>query len=487
MLSPLFILVPIGIAIFGGAAIIPIPFGSDRGRNIYAETVAILTSICVWIALLACSREPVVIYSFIEGFSMSFGIDGPAMLFAGMISVMWPFVLLYAFEYMEHADNKGVFFAFYVMTYGITLGVACAHNLVTMYVFFEMLTLVTIPLVGFYENHESLFAARRYAAYCIGGASLGFFAVVMATLDGGGEFIYGGTLSNVFSEELMRVVFLFGFFGFGTKAAVFPLHSWLPQAGVAPTPVTALLHAVAVVNSGVYAVMRLTWYSYGPDFLLGSEIQEFCVLTASFTLVFAAAAALKERHFKRRLAYSTVSNLSYMLFGIMLLTPEGLLAGLAHMLFHGVIKMSLFLCAGSFMHMTGNEYIYEVNGVGRRMPLTFTFYTLGALSLTGIPLFAGFISKWRLLLSGAASGTAVGVIGDMCLIVAAFLCAVYTISISIRAFFPVQGTDRYPGGIREAGWRMLVPIGSFAFLNILFGVWPGPVMGFIARIAEGLL
>ena len=343
MLSPLFILVPIGLAVFGGALIIPLNFRSDRMRNIYAETVAILTSASVWIALAFCSRETAIVYSFIEGFSMSFRIDGPAMLFAGMISVMWPFVLLYAFEYMAHAARKSMFFAFYVMTYGITLGVAFAHNLVTMYVFFEMLTLVTIPLVGFYEDHESLFAARHYAAYCIGGASLGFFAVVMATLDGGGEFVYGGNLGDVFSDTLMRVVFLFGFFGFGTKAAVFPLHRWLPLAGVAPTPVTALLHAVAVVNSGVYAVMRLAWYAYGPEFLLGSGIQEFCVLIAAFTLVFAAVGALKERHFKRRLAYSTVSNLSYMLFGIMLMTPEGLLAGMAHMLFHGVIKMSLFL------------------------------------------------------------------------------------------------------------------------------------------------
>ena len=454
MLSPLFILVPIALAVFGGAAIIPIRFRSDRIRNIYAETITILTSVSVWIALACCSREPVIVYSFIEGFSMSFKIDGPAMLFAGMISVMWPFVILYAFDYMEHAARKSVFFAFYVMTYGITLGVACAHNLVTMYVFFEMLTLVTIPLVGFYEDHESMFAARRYAAYCIGGASMGFFAVVMATLDGGGEFVYGGNLSDVFSDTLMRVVFLFGFFGFGTKAAVFPLHSWLPLAGVAPTPVTALLHAVAVVNSGVYAVMRLTWYDFGPEFLLGSGIQEFCVLVSAFTLVFAAAMALKERHFKRRLAYSTVSNLSYMLFGIML---------------------------------TGNEYIYEVNGVGRRMPLTFTFYTLGALSLTGIPLFCGFISKWRLLLAGAAAGTMCGVVGDVGLIVAAFLCAMYTLSISIRAFFPVRGTDRYPSGLKEAGWRMLVPIGFFAFLNVLFGIWSGPVMDFISRISAGLI
>ena len=205
-----------------------------------------------------------------------------------------------------------------------------------------------------------------------------------------------------------------------------------------------------------------------------------------FTLLFAAAMALKERHFKRRLAYSTVSNLSYMLFGISLMTSQGMLGGMAHMLFHGIVKMCLFLCAGAFMHVTGNRYIYEVNGVGRRMPFVFTCYTLGALSLTGIPFFCCFISKWQLLLAGAEAGTVEGALGCGALILSAFLCAMYTITVSVRAFFPAHGKDYYANSaVTDPDWRMLVPIGVFTLVNIVFGLFPAPVMHFLAQIAAG--
>lgn len=489
-MSPYLILIPVLMPVTGGFLMLFLHMKEDRVRMLYTEAVCVLTSVFVWLLLCFGSRNPVTVYSFTNGFSIGFRIDGLTALFAGMVSVMWPPVLLYAFPYMRDARRKNSFFAFYVMTYGITLGIAFSVDILTLYVFYEMLTLVTIPLVSHYEDHASMFAGRRYAAYVIGGASLAFIAVVMVTLFGnGGSFVYGGVLTAAADRTLMLLVYLFGFFGFGVKAAVFPFHGWLPQATVAPTPVTALLHAVAVVNSGVFAIMRLTWYSYGAAYLSGTAVQTLCLLLVEFTTVFGAAMALKERHFKRRLAYSTVSNLSYMLFGILLLTPGGYTAGMAHMLFHGIIKMSLFLCAGAFMHVTGNEYLYEVNGIGRHMPVTFAFYTLGALSLTGVPLFCGFVSKWRLLTEGAAADTPVSVLGVVCLLIAAFLCAVYTISVSVRAFFPMEGKDRYANvsGITEADRKMLVPIVFFGILNIVFGVYSAPVIGFLEKIAGGLL
>ena len=308
-------------------------------------------------------------------------------------------------------------------------------------------------------------------------------AVVLGTLDGSGTFHFGGNLASEYPPTLMRVVYLFGFFGFGTKAALFPLYIWLPKASVAPTPVTALLHAVAVVNSGVFAVTRLTWYAFGPNLLSGSTVQTVCILLSSFSMVFAAVMALKERHFKRRLAYSTMSNLSYMLFGISLMTGRGLTGAMGHMLFHGVIKMSLFLCAGAFMRVTGKEYLYEINGQGWRMPFTFTAYTLGALSLTGIPLFCGFISKWKLLTAGVALGTVPAMAGVAALIVSAFLCAMYTLSVSVRAFLP-----RTPAApVREADWRMSLPIGLFTAANVAFGLWSEPVMTFLEAVSRGAL
>ena len=488
-MSPIFLLIPILFPVVGGFRLLLLKEQmEDRRRNRYSETIVCITSVLVFTALLAVRREPVMIYSFAGDFSIDFKVDGLSCLFAGMISVMWPFVMLYAFEYMQETREKNKFFAFYIMTYGVTLGVAFASNITTMYVFFEMLTLVTIPLVSYYHDHESMYAARKYAAFTIGGAGLAFITVIMTTVYGEtGSFVYGGSLSINNISGIMKFAFAAGFFGFGAKAALFPLHSWLPTASAAPTPVTALLHAVAVVNSGVFAIIRLAWYVFGPEYLMESGMQVTAILAACFTVVFAAVMALKERHFKRRLAYSTASNLSYMIFGVMLMTPEGLSAGLLHMLFHGIIKMSLFLCAGAFMHRTGNSYIYQVNGVGKRMPATFVFYTLGALSLTGIPLFCGFISKWNLVMAGIAADTALGILGVVCLIIAAFLCAMYTLSVSVRAFFPMDGTDHYGEEKQEAGQLMLIPIAIFGILNILFGIFPAPIVSFIRQIAAGVL
>ena len=489
-MSPLILLLPVLLPVFGGFLLIPLHPKTDKVRNLYAEAVVLITSILVWVCLLCVRREPVSVYQFTNGFSVDFAVDGAGALFAGMVSVMWPLVMLYAFSYMKETKRKNLFFAFYVMTYGITLGIAFASNMTTMYTFFEMLTLVTIPLVSYYESRESRYAGRKYAAFCIGGASMGFFAVVMTTVFGNaGNFVYGGSLTEGFDPGIMQIAFLFGFFGFGVKAAVFPLHDWLPTASVAPTPVTALLHAVAVVNSGVFAVVRLTYYTFGADFLKGSPAGKLALYVSIFSLLFSAWMALCEGHFKRRLAYSTVSNLSYMLSGLMLLTPAGLFAGLLHMLFHGIIKMSLFLCAGAFMHVTEKSYVREVSGVGKKMPVTFFFYTLGGLSLTGIPLFCGFISKWELLQAGLSEGSLSGLAVSLALIASAFLCAIYTLTISLKAFFPAKGEDLYEKdpGRKEADILMLIPIVVFGIMNIVLGLYPAPVVAFVQSIAGGTI
>ena len=487
-MNPLFLLLPVFVPVAGGFLILLLRFQDDRKRNIYSELIALLTSVLVWIALLAVRRDPLEIYHFTEDFSIAFRTDGLGSLFAGMVSLMWPVVMQYAFVYMKETKRKNMFFAFYIMTFGVTNGIAFAANLTTLYVFFEMLTLVTIPLVFYYQDHESLYAARKYALYTIGGAALAFFSVIMAAVYGkGGPFVYGGSMDTTVDPVLMRVVFLFGFFGFGTKAAVFPLNGWLPTASAAPTPVTALLHAVAVVNSGVFAIMRLSWYVFSPDFLLGTQGQRIALCVCIFTIVYAAALAVKERHFKRRLAESTVSNLSYMLFGVLLMTPEGFTAGMLHMVFHSLMKMLLFLCAGAFMHVTGGAYVYETNGIGRKMPATFGMYTVGALALTGIPLFCGFVSKWFLVMAGLHAGTKLAVAGVTALITAAFLCAIYTLSVSIRAFFPVKGHE-WKGaqeGHGEAERGMLVPKLIFTVLNVVFGIWFQPLLHYLQKIASG--
>ena len=488
-MNPLFLLIPILLPMAGGFAILRIHPDDDRRRAVFAEATAAVTSAAVLILISLADGRQAVLYSFMEGFSIALGADGAGKLFAGMVAVMWPFALLYAFSYMEgESGRKNVFFAFYLISYGVTLGIAFAANLTTVYVFFEMLTLVTIPLVSYYGDHEGMYAGRVYAAFTIGGAALAFMSVLAASVWGEGSFVYGGSIRENAPEALMHIAFFLGFIGFGAKAAIFPLHAWLPRASVAPTPVTALLHAVAVVNSGVFAVIRLCWYCFRPEMIAGTVWHTICICLTAFTMVYAAAMAVKERHFKRRLAYSTVSNLSYMLFGIALLTQEGLAGGLSHMVFHGIMKLSLFLCAGAFMKKTGRAYIYEMNGAGRRMPFIFICYTTGALALTGIPLTCGFVSKWALLMAGFGEGSVFAFAGTAALMISAFLCAVYTLTPCIRAFFPVRGRDGFAASDArlDPDWRMCLPIAVFTLLILVFGFFPGPVMKLVEEIAGGV-
>ena len=488
-MGALFLVLPVGLPLAGGFLSFFLRFRDERSRFAYMEAVTVVTSVCVLIALLFVGPGKADLFSFTYGYSLSFGLDGMSRLFSGLIAALWPFALLYAYGYMAEEKHRARFFAFYVMTYGVALGVAFAADMITLYVFFEMLSLVTVPLVTHYGDHDSMYAGRKYAAYTIGGASLAFFAVIVATVYGqNGQFIYGGSLNGTGPKGLLEAAFVLGFFGFAAKAAIFPLFDWLPTASAAPTPVTALLHAVAVVNTGVFAVGRLTFYVFGPELLEGRGVTAFCRVMVLFSLIFGAVMAIRERHLKRRLAYSTMSNLSYMLFGILLLTPEGLSAGLSHMVFHSLTKMVLFLCAGAFMHQTGRSYVYELGGVGRYMKVTAACFTAAALSLMGMPLSAGFISKWALIRSALEKGDAYALAGVACLIAASFLCAAYTLSISIRAYFPAEGKallnqEKAP---KEAGMAMRLPILVFTGAVLFFGLWPGALMGFLNSLSGGI-
>ncbi len=485
-----YLLLPIFLAFLSAALSYVIPFKSAKAHKWFLFLTTLVTSLSVWMLLLNRPEEGLHIYSFSDEFTLILRLDDFGALFAGMTSFLWPFATLYAFEYMRHETHNRMFFAFYLLTFGVTEGIAFSGSMITAFVFYEMLTLSTLPLVLSRFNEDSQFAARRYAIYCLGGSAFAFIGVVFLSVYGSGAFFTpGGVLTGAeVSKEMMLGVFLVAFFGFGVKAAVFPFHAWLPMASVAPTPVTALLHAVAVVKSGVFLIVRLTWFCFGADYLRGTWAQKVCLAFVIFTLVYGAAMAVKERHFKRRLAFSTVSNLSYILFGVLLLTEAGLAAGLTHMLFHALIKIGAFMTAGAFMHMTGREYVFELDGVGKKMPFTFAFYTVFALSLTGIPLFNGFVSKYKLVMAGFEEGSALGAIGVIGLILAAFLCAVYTFTVSVRAFFPKAGSDRFlMTNVTDPNWLMLVPIALFAALTILTGVWPEPILRLTAQVAASAL
>ncbi len=475
--------------------------GRQKQRQILTMALALLTSVLTWITILNRPAGDFVLLHFTQNLNIAFRLDGFGCLFAGMVSILWPLATLYAFEYMEHEHRKNTFFMFYIMTYGVTLGIALSANMLTMYIFYELLTLVTLPLVIHELGHDAMHAGRKYLRYSLGGSALAFLGLVfLITHTDTGVFVLGGDLNAALSCEhgdALLVVFVLSFLGFGVKAAVFPMHGWLPTAGVAPTPVTALLHAVAVVKAGVFAITRLIYYCYGTDFLAGTWAQYAVLGLAIFTILYGSSLALKERHFKRRLAYSTVSNLSYILFGICLMNPIGMAAGLLHMLFHSVMKILGFLSAGSVIHRSGKEYLFQLDGLGRKMPVTFTCLTIAGLGLTGVPLFAGFISKWQLAqaaldtsaamsASAAASGSAsfgwLPIVGIAILLVSALLTSIYMLSITVRAFIhPLPEGD----ATHESGWKILLPLCIFAVLVLVFGVYPQPLMDLVTAIAQG--
>lgn len=482
------------IPIIGGALVPVIPFKNRVQRMIYLEALMIVTSFIVLALLSHGTTEVIHVVRFVRGLSISFKIDGMTMIFAGLVSVLWPFAMLYAFEYMEHEGHEKVFFAFYSMTYGVTLGIAFASDMLTMYFFYELLTLVTVPLILHSLTREAILAVRTYIYMSLGGAAFALIGLIFLFVYGKAgnsvNFILGGILDpdRIGSHtNVLLFVYLLAFFGFGVKAAIFPLSSWLPKAGVAPTPVTALLHAVAVVKAGVFAIIRLTYYSFGADFLRGTWVQPIVMLFAMFTIVYGCSRAVKETHIKRRLAYSTVSNLSYIIFGATIMTPAGMVGATAHLLCHAVMKIGAFLCAGAIMHQTGKKYIYELNGYGRRMPIVFGCFLVSSLGLMGVPGLAGFVSKWALTEAAVDSGNVISYFGIGCLLISALLTAIYTMSIIIRAFFPGADFDySQVEAVKDPTWKMCFPLICFASATVLLGMFSSPLLAFLRDVAAGV-
>ena len=490
-MSQYWIIVAILLPIIGGVFIPVLPFARKSQMFFYIEAFVLLTSGIVWALIMGGTTEVFHVVHFVHELSISFKIDGMTMVFAGLISILWPVAMLYAFEYMEHEKNEKTFFMFYSMTYGVTLGIAFASDILSMYFFYELLTLVTVPLVMHTLKREAVLASRKYLYYSLGGAAFALMGIVFVIVYGTtSEFEFGGILDMAKIGEhapLLLWIYLLTFMGFGVKAAIWPLSSWLPQAGVAPTPVTALLHAVAVVNAGAFAIIRLTYYSFGVDFLQGTWVQYVVMAFAMFTILYGCSRAVKETHIKRRLAYSTVSNLSYIIFGVTIMSPLGLVGALTHFVFHGFMKMCSFLCAGAFMHQTGKSYIYEMDGMGKRMPIVFGCFTVSAMGLMGVPGLAGFISKWNLTNAAVESGITLAYGGIACLLISALLTALYMMNVVLRAFFPKKEFNaEVIKNVTDPTWKMCLPLIFCALTTIILGMFSGLLVEFFTKVSVGI-
>lgn len=489
-MSEIMMLIVILIPFLFGIMIPMIPFKKRNHMLIFIETVVLINSTLVWMLLCNRPTETFTLLRFTGNLSVTFHLDGLACVFAGLVATLWPLATLYSFEYMKHEENEKVFFMFYTMTFGVTLGIAMSGNILSMYFFYELLTLVTTPLVVHTLTREAILASRTYLYYSLGGAAFAFIGMIFVIVFGNSiDFVYGGVIDpSRYSGNInmLLIVYVMAFLGFGVKAAVCPFNSWLPQAGVAPTPVTALLHAVAVVKSGAFAIMRFTYYSFGVDFIKGTWAQYTVMAITMFTIVYGCSMAVKERHIKRRLAYSTISNLSYILFGVTLMTPLGLVGALSHMIAHAVMKICSFFCAGAVMYKTGRSYVYELDGFGRKMPKTFAIFTISAFALMGVPGLCGFVSKFQLAKAAVESDNVLAYVGIATLLVSAILTAIYMLTIVMRAFFPTQGFDEKTiSDVEDPNWMMLLPLTLFCIGMVIIGLHPQPLIDLFTEIALG--
>lgn len=415
---------------------------------------------------------------FLPGIDLVLRVEPFSLLFLGLSALLWLATTVYAIGYLEGSPDRSRFFAFFSLCVTATVGIALSGNLVTFLLFYEFLTLATYPLVAHRGTPEAIAGARTYLVYTLGGGIVLLAGVAWLTyLVGPVEFTDGGVpeLARFAAAEpgLARAVFVLLIGGLAVKAALIPVHGWLPRAMVAPAPVSALLHAVAVVKAGVFGIVRVVHHTYGVDVSEALGLLLPLSLLAAATILYGSALALRQDDLKRRLAYSTVSQVSYVTLGIAVFGVIATTGGIVHLVHQGLMKITLFFCAGLFAETLGLHKISELGGVGRRMPVTATAFTVGALGMIGLPPVAGFVSKWQLGLGGIDAGQPwiLAVLLTSSLLNAAyFLPVVYALWFGEAANAPGLHTTRRP---LEAPAALLLPTVSTAVLALLAGLLAG--------------
>lgn len=492
-----FLSVPILVPLLCGLALLVLQPKSRKMRNSYVMAAAVATAALSFSAVAGswsrgAEEMACVMVRFSESFSISLRIDGASMVYGAIVSVLWPVVTIYALDYMSHEGHENRFFAFWLMAFGVVLGIAYSEDFLSLYFFYELLTLVTLPLVMHQMDEKARYAGRKYIVYSLSGAAFAFIGIVFLLNYGVNlDFTSGGVLDPVLTaghEQTLLIAFTAAFFGFGVKAAVFPFHGWLPDASVAPTPVSALLHAVAVVKAGAFAVLRLIYFGFGAEFLRGTWAQAVVMTAAIITIVYGSARALRTPHLKRRLAFSTVSNLSYILFALTLMTPAGLLGGLTHMAYHAVIKITMFCCAGAIIHQSGREYVYELEDFGRVMPVVFGTFTISSFALIGVPPLGGFAGKWMISSAAVATGDPLAYAGIGALILSTLLTTLYLMTIVVRAYFPIGELNAADlARVRDAGRGMAVPLVLLTGMGVVLALCSSGLIGFFELVAGGMV
>ncbi len=455
-------------------------FGLSEGSKL-ARTLLNLTGVGLKLALVAFmvwgveqGQHYEVRLPLLPGLDFVLRADALSMFFALLSSVLWLATTIYAIGYLEDSPNRSRFFGFFSLCMTATLGVALSGNLITFLLFYELLTLATYPLVVHRGTQTSLRAGRIYLAYTItGGVVLLTGIAWLHALAGGLEFAAQGFVAGLVDDHQPALVAIFALLiaGLAVKSALVPFHGWLPQAMVAPAPVSALLHAVAVVKAGAFGIVRVIYDVYGIETAVQIGVTGPLAALAALTIMYGSVQALFQTDIKRRLAFSTVSQVSYITLGVAIAGPIATIGGIAHLVHQGLMKVTLFFCAGNLAETLGIKEVHEMRGVGRRMPWTMMAFTLGAFGMIGAPPMAGFFSKW-FLASGGLAADQPWVLAVI--IVSSLLNAAYFLPLLWTAWFE-DPPDRWPAersfGRLETAPTLLVPTVFTAFIALAVGLF----------------
>lgn len=484
------LLLPVLLPIAAGALLSVFKFRKRTSLLIYVITVLGAEAlICILTAFLGggLSAE---LFTIAQNLTLYLHADTLSKVFLVLISCIWLLAGLFSFEYMENNEREKRFYGIYLIVGGILAGLAVSGNLITFYVFYEFMSLISMPLVLHDRTHESVMAALKYLYYSMAGALLALFGIFVLSYNGGGSLVFtaGGiqTLSQPSAVTYIAVFFMI--IGFGAKAGMFPLHAWLPAAHpVAPAPASAVLSGV-ITKAGVLGVIRAVYYVAGAEMIAGTWVQYVWIILSLATVFMGSMLAYKEKILKKRLAYSTVSQVSYVMFGLSLLNGTAFAGALLHVVFHSLAKDTLFMCAGAVIHKTGRTKVAELKGTGKQMPCVMWCFLLASLSLIGIPPLAGFVSKWYLAVGSLETGiTTASWLGPVILLISALLTAGYLLPICIQGFIPGKDYDYAVLEKKEPGYKMLIPLVIMTAFTVILGIWPAGLLNIFADIASAVL
>ncbi|MFT5313465.1 MAG: multicomponent Na+:H+ antiporter subunit D [Paraglaciecola sp.] len=481
------ILLAIGIPLVGALAI---ALAGRISPNLREAATAVTSISLIWVVwgllpiLMDGGRPSVEVSQVMPGLSIAFTVEPLGMLFAALASGLWLINSIYSVGYMRgnKEQNQTRFFACFALALSATIGVAFAGNLFTLFLFYELLTLSTYPLVAHKGDAATVRSARIYLGVLLS-TSIGLFlpAIIWTyTVAGTGDFTTGGILAGKLNDP--EIGLLLGLFVFGIgKAAVMPVHKWLPAAMVAPTPVSALLHAVAVVKAGVFTITKIIVYIFGIDFLFEASSAQWLLYAAAFTIITASLVALRQTNIKRLLAYSTIAQLSYVVMAAAILKPLAEVGAAIHMVAHAFGKITLFFAAGAIYIASKKTEIHQLRGIGRRMPWTMAAFTIGALSMIGVPPTGGFVSKWYILAGAFEANNLVAV---FTIIGSTVLNAAYFLPILYMVWFEREKEGGKEHG--EAPFLAVLALCLTALLTLAFFLFNGPVIELESQVVRGL-